>query len=69
MFANAMVRFARLVRRIDVDDDQRQIIEVMQQLMADLGRDRMRLRDRQGRIDRDVQFGMQAVPEPARAPR
>jgi len=23
MFANAMVRLARLVRRIDVDDDQR----------------------------------------------
>jgi hypothetical protein len=33
---------------------------MMQQLMADLGRDRMRLRDRQLRIDRDIQFTMQA---------
>jgi len=67
MFANAMVRFARLVRRIDVDDHQRQIIQTVKELMADLRRDCMRLRNRQLGIDRDVQFGMQAVPEPTRA--
>ena len=53
MLSNAMVRLAGLVRRIDVDDDQRQIIQMMKELVADLGRDRVRLCDRQLRIDRD----------------
>ncbi len=52
MFANAMVRFARLVRRIDVDDHQRQIIQTVKELMADLRRDCMRLRNRQLGIPR-----------------
>jgi hypothetical protein len=63
---DAMMGLAGLVRRIDVDDDERQMIQMMKELVADLGRDRMRLRDRQLRMDGDIQFGMQAVPEPAR---
>ena len=67
MFADAMVRLAGLIRRIDMDDHERQIIEAMKQLVTDFRRDRMRLCDRQRGIDRDVEFGMQAVPEPTRA--
>src|SRR5919204_547914 len=33
--------------------------------MADLRGDRMRLRDGQLRIDRDIELGVKAVPEPA----
>jgi len=67
MLFNAMMRLAGLIRGIDVDDDERQILQMMKELVADLGRDRVGLRDRQLRIDRDIQFGVQAVPEPARA--
>ena len=67
MLSNTMVRLAGLIRRIDVDDDERQIIQMVKELVADLGRDRVRLCDRQLGIDRDIQLGMQAVPEPARA--
>ena len=67
MLPNAMMRLAGLIRGIDVDDDERQILQMMKELVADLGRDRMGLRNRQLRIDRDIQFGVQAMPEPARA--
>ena len=62
-----MIAPAGLIRGIDVDDDERQILQMMKELVADLGRDRMGLRNRQFRIDRDIQFGVQAMPEPARA--
>ena len=42
-----VMRLARLVGRIDMDDDQRQVAQPMQKLVAHFGRDRMRLRDRQ----------------------
>ena len=38
---DSMMRLARLVRRVDMDDDERQIAQMMQQLVADFGRDRM----------------------------
>ena len=63
---DAVMRLARLVRGIDVDDDERQIIQTMQEPMADLGGDRVRLCDRQPRIDGDVELGVQAMAEPAR---
>ena len=46
---------------LDVDHHQRQIIQMMQQLVAHFARDGMSLRHRQLRIDRDVQFGMEAM--------
>ena len=52
MGVNTVMGLAGLIRRIDVDDDERQVAQVMKQLVADLGGDRMRLRDRRLRIDR-----------------
>ena len=46
MVANAMMRLAGLIRRIDVNDDKRRVIEVMKEPVANLGGDRMRLRNR-----------------------
>src|SRR5260370_335066 len=42
MLSNTMVRLAGLIRRIDVDDDERQIIQMVEELVADLARDRGR---------------------------
>ena len=53
-----MMRLAGLIRWIDVDDDKRQIVEMMKELVTDLGAGRMRLRDRQLGIDSDIQFDM-----------
>ena len=66
VLVNVVMRFAGLIRRIDMDHHERQIIQMMKQLMAHFGGNGMRLRDRQLRIDGDIQFGMQAMPEPAR---
>ena len=52
------MRLAGLIRRIHVDDDERQIIQMVKELVADLGGDRMRLGDCQIGIHRDIQFGM-----------
>jgi hypothetical protein len=43
---DAMMCLAGLIRRIDMNDDKRQVIEVMKELVANLGGDRMRLRNR-----------------------
>jgi hypothetical protein len=43
---DAMMRLAGLIRGIDMNDDKRQVIEVMKKPVANLGRDRMRLRNR-----------------------
>ena len=67
MRRDPMVPLARLFDRIDMDDDQRHLRERVQQPMAQLGGHRMRLRHRQVRIDRDVDLGVEAVTQPARA--
>ena len=46
-----MIRFAGLIGRIDVDDDERQIIQMMKELVPDLGCNRMRLCNRQFGVD------------------
>src|SRR5262245_39294574 len=66
VLGDAMVGFARLVRRVDVNDDERQVVQMMQQLVAHLGGDLVGLRDGQPRLDGDVELGVQAMPEPAR---
>ena len=65
VFIDAMMRLAGLIERIDVNDDQRKIIEAVKQLMAYLARDRVSLGDRHLRVHRDVDFGVQAVAQPA----
>jgi hypothetical protein len=47
MGMNVVMSLAGLIRRIDVDDDERQVIQVMKELVANLGGDRVRPRDRQ----------------------
>src|SRR5262245_37087556 len=60
-----MMDFARPIRRIDVDDYERQVVQMVKEPVTDLGGYRMRLRDCQLRIDSDVQLSMQTMPKPA----
>ena len=53
-----MIGFAGLIGRIDVDDDERQIIQMMKELVPDLGCNRMRLCNRQFGVDSNVQLRM-----------
>jgi hypothetical protein len=48
-----------------VNDDERQVIQMMKELVTNLGGDRMRLRDRQLRLNCDVQLDVQSMSEPA----
>ena len=66
MSADAVMCLAGLIRRINMDENERQIIQMMKQLVANLGGNRVCLRDRQLGIHGNIQFGVQAVPEPAR---
>ena len=58
MLPNAMMRLAGLIRGIDVDDDERQIIQMMKELMTDLGCNCMCLRNCQFGMHSDVQLRM-----------
>jgi len=67
VLSNAMVRLAGLIRRVDMDHHQRQVVQVVQQLVADIAGDGVCLGDRQLGIDGNVHLGMQAMAEPPRA--
>ena len=62
---DAMMPFARHFFRVRVNEDERQILEMVQQLMPRLHGDRVRIRHRDLRGQRNIQLGMQAVSEPA----
>ena len=64
VLCDAMKCFARLICRIDMNDDERHIAQMVQEPVADLGGDGMGLRDRQVGIDSDIHLDVQTVAEP-----
>ncbi len=63
---DAMMALAGLVHRVDVDHHERQVIQMVKELVADLGGDCVGLRNCQSRIHCDVDLGVQPVTKPAR---
>src|SRR5215208_4033266 len=54
-----------MIHWIDVNHDERQVIQIMQEMMPYFGSNSMRAFDRHFRINGNINFRMQPMPEPA----
>ena len=64
VLANIVMSFAGMIHRIDVDHDERQVIQLVQEMMPYFGSNRMRAFDGHLRIYGNIDFRMQPMPEP-----
>ncbi len=66
VLGDLMILLAGFIHGIDMHGDSTEIAHLVEEMVADLFRNGMPLRHRKRRLHRNVDFGTQDMPEPAR---